>query len=473
MSKYTMSLMDILQENKASTQNLNNVDDVYDLALNHIFDLSPINVIDNEYREAFIKGFTLHFFMDEIGLETLPLWKIALNEKLVNNASYINQIYRHLDRQIFSEYTVEKHNATNEHAGTIVDNIENERKIEGNDSVSSEGTSRHSDNDSTISTENSTGNSNTIDTFNDSNDITKTGNNITQERGNTNTSHTGSIVDDLTSNTTDDKHTNNIRTGGENVTETRNTHTVENGGYTDTVNQNISDSGTDRNDTNAIQYNFDTPQNSLQNMRTPGGPAAGKGVDYSSENEYKYMSSAVEQDSTNVNTRDTTQVTDGSTVRTFNDHDTAETGTVKRDASATRINDNGTENATGTRNEQNTKTFGDSTRDDKNLDTTNKINEKEVNAHTGSNNSVTNDTSRNEANSSTQRIGEVVDTRTDTSNRSSTDAFAETKESADNSSDKVNSETERYTINWELLYKTMPLLDRVWSVFDDIFMILL
>ena len=93
MANYTMTLMEILQQNMKPGMSLNNINDVYELASTCLFNNTPVNVINDEYRQNFIIGFTLHFLKDEIGLETLPLWQIALTEKVVNNAAYINNFY--------------------------------------------------------------------------------------------------------------------------------------------------------------------------------------------------------------------------------------------------------------------------------------------------------------------------------------------------------------------------------------------
>ena len=82
MANYTQSIREILQFNKTAQESLTNVSDVYAIANRSIFAIDGINAISSTYRQQLITGFALHFMNDEIGYETLPLWQIALNDKL-------------------------------------------------------------------------------------------------------------------------------------------------------------------------------------------------------------------------------------------------------------------------------------------------------------------------------------------------------------------------------------------------------
>ena len=77
MANYTQSIREILQMNKQPGENITDIAVITSIANRTIFDGTMVNVIDEKYRNTFITGFTLHFFNDELGLETLPLWKIA------------------------------------------------------------------------------------------------------------------------------------------------------------------------------------------------------------------------------------------------------------------------------------------------------------------------------------------------------------------------------------------------------------
>ena len=106
MAKYTQSIREILQAYKQPSQSLTNVQDVYDIASACLFDQMPSDIINPEWEDKFIVGFSLRFMNEELGLETLPLWKIALNEKIYNSGSYINAIFENLDKQVFADYSV-------------------------------------------------------------------------------------------------------------------------------------------------------------------------------------------------------------------------------------------------------------------------------------------------------------------------------------------------------------------------------
>ena len=88
MGKYTMSLREIIQRNNKDGLPLTIHSNIKTIAETCIYnDLIGLNAISDKYREAFKQGFVMHFFNEEIGLETLPLWKIAFDEKLINNAA--------------------------------------------------------------------------------------------------------------------------------------------------------------------------------------------------------------------------------------------------------------------------------------------------------------------------------------------------------------------------------------------------
>lgn len=109
MANFTQSVREIIQQH-ADGQDLSTIEGIYEVGA-PIFFGSEMNVISNEFRERFEKGFLLKFFNDELGYETFPLWRIAFQEKIFNNAEYINLIYDTLDKQIFADYKVRKKNA--------------------------------------------------------------------------------------------------------------------------------------------------------------------------------------------------------------------------------------------------------------------------------------------------------------------------------------------------------------------------
>jgi len=350
MANYTQSIREILQMNKLPNENITNINVISAIAQRTIFDGTLVNVIDERYRENFITGFTLHFFNDELGLETLPLWKIALSEKLLNNGSYINLMYENLDKQIFSQYRVKK-----------------------------------STDDMTVS-----------ETHNSE---------FSEENKGTGTLENAKSGDDTTTN-------NNVETGGEKVTETTDMHRYENGSFTDTSNGTLNGNSENTNKQNTVGIRFDTPQGKLQNqLVSPGGDRTGTGVSYASSNTYNYMTAAEENDGTTVDSSTNNETTNNTTTRTFDNYDVHSDGTITRDASASRRESNG----------ENKITYGSK----------------------------------------------------DTQTRNLTDTRTHDESSNKDVESQRDMNDEEYTLNMEMLLKSENLLNKVWDIFEDIFMLIL
>lgn len=93
MSKYTTEVRFICEE-------LNNLEessdylDVYQIVANaapQIF--RPYPIFDESYRAGLNQRILLHFYTREIGFETVGLWKLKLNQKLMEIMPYYNQLY--------------------------------------------------------------------------------------------------------------------------------------------------------------------------------------------------------------------------------------------------------------------------------------------------------------------------------------------------------------------------------------------
>lgn len=414
MGAYTQSIREILQFNKTPQQKLTDVNDVYDLASQYLFDEMPQNVISDDYAKQFITGFTLHFMNEELGLETLPLWKIALNEKIYNSGTYINKIFENLDKEIFANYQVK--------------NVENEGTTSGEKLGTGTISNEREDNRTTTTSDDVTygGTVNTTidDTLRGTGTVTnaKTGSDTLARTGTDTAAKTGTDTLEQTG-TNANAHTGTQGTTGSNEQDTDNT-------------------GTTSNDHNVIQINSDTPMGSLANLRTPGGNAKGTGVGYANGQTYNYMSSASEVDESNVQTDNTNQHTEGtdSSTTTFND-----TVTETRN-----LTDETTYDSTNTRtlNLSDAQTYGSSNTETRNTTDTTDRSESVVKGGTDS----------RDISSSVE--GKVTDTET----RNTSDV--ETGTHAD-STDEID-----YSLNWEMLYKSMPLLNKVWEIFDDLFMLI-
>lgn len=266
MSLMTTTVRNILMQNIHDDESLLKPSDVYAVGMRCIFNNSsePLALISNEYREMFCTYFLNHFMNDEIGQETVGVFQENLNAKIMENAYLVNLKMANLDKAVYSRYAVHRVDRTSEHeleksntsedTATDIDTGSASNRLEETASNEVNGTS---------------GNTRTLDTDSTTTDIGTVGN---QKTG----SDTRTVTDDYT-----DSHT-----GGNTTTN----HNEETG--------STSDNETDKN--NAVHIIYDTPQGSLQNMRTPGGDATGAGVAYVNGQTYNYMSAADETDDTQV-----------------------------------------------------------------------------------------------------------------------------------------------------------------------------
>ena len=443
MSKYTRSIRNILQAN-AGNNNITTLNGLYTVANSTLFPQDALNVISSEYRQELVTAFALHYMNDELGLETLALWKIALAEKLYNYGSYINLIYANIDKQVFADYRVRQVNvqgvnqSTKTGTGTITDAHEGESETNVTDSLTHSQTVANSESGTVAGTGtvgHAKGGSDTV---------AHTGTDANAKSGYDTAAHTG----------TDE----NAKTGYDTVATTGTDATAHTGtqGVAGTNSSTTNNTGTTGNDHNVIQINYDTPQGSLDNMRSPGGSAKGTGVAYANGQTYNYMSSAAEVDESNVQTDNTQQATTGSdnTTTTYNDTNTRtanlqdETSYHSTDTRTANLQDRTTYNSGDTRtvNLQDQTTYGGTDTETRNtLDTTSKTGQTQTTGSDGKTGQTT-----------------VEDSSTNTQTRNTTDT--------DNGSHAEQTAETDYSLNWEMLYKSMPLLNKLWDIFDDLFM---
>lgn len=90
MSKYTTEVRKIC-ENYAGS-GFTRVDDIINRSLPIIFDFD-FPIYDENYRAILERKIIKHFYMREIGLETVELWKLFLNQKLNEIMPYYNELY--------------------------------------------------------------------------------------------------------------------------------------------------------------------------------------------------------------------------------------------------------------------------------------------------------------------------------------------------------------------------------------------
>lgn len=454
MSRYTQTIKSILMENIQPGESIQNLSDIYAIASRAIFDIAPMNVIDSDYRQRLITGFTLHFMNDEIGLETPLLFKLGLSDKIYNNAEYINSIFAHLDNQIFADYQTktvngESHNTIAD--DTVIDDtgtVTNAKS--GDDTVKNTGTTANA------KTGTETGAHTGTDTQ------VKSGDDTLKRTGQTSDSHTGTNTSRNLGDETLTKAGSETTTYNEATSEVTDGTVVTEGG--EKVTETTTGGGTSK--VNTGDYSLDTPMNELQNLRetktTPAEAydATGKGITAAAESSMKYMTSAGLHDGTTVDSNNQTVNRDALLSRTQTDDDTTVNGTHTGTVGLGFTNRTDTKDVditrTDTFNEANTKTdnlqdkteYNSTTQATKNLTDTTTFNTSDTRTD-----NLQSKTEYNSENTTTNDLNKTVD--------------------KDVQSDSTNSSTEvSKNLNLEMIYRSMPLLNKLWETFDELFMML-
>lgn len=95
MSKYTTEVRFIC-ENKAGlseSAGADNVDDIVSKIWNKIFTNKAV-FFDEEYRGILCQKILKHYYLREIGAETVGIWKLWMNTRLEEIMPYYNQLYK-------------------------------------------------------------------------------------------------------------------------------------------------------------------------------------------------------------------------------------------------------------------------------------------------------------------------------------------------------------------------------------------
>lgn len=427
--------MSILQEH-AGNNDITTIDGIYNVASDVLFPADGLELIDEDYQKRLVTGFTLHYFKDEIGQETLPLWKMSLLEKLVNNCDYINEIYANLDKQIFSDYRVRNVQASGEATGS--------KTGTGSTSSTKESTATDQGNSTKMYGEDSTDEKTTAQSVGDNVTLTKSGSETRIHGGYDDTVRSGSEVQ---------------QNGG--------TDTNTDNGYND----NISSKGTGTYN-NGVNITFDTPVDSLDALRTPGGDVDGntvssqsfpnqgrdldiyqeggsRGWDYMEDQSYNYMAGAVEQDSTQTTVENgndksinhnVSETTHGHKVATTYGKDLAGNTDERKDR--TNYNSKDTINY-GVNESGNTNARIDTTVAQKTISGTDS-----GEAHKTGNERTTN--------SNTNTVEDSV-TGTSSTSEATENTHADTTDEID------------YNVSMEMVLKSESFLTRLWDLFDDLF----
>lgn len=462
MSRYTQSVKSIIMENMQPGESISNINDILACAKRCIFDVQNLSGALGDNTDRFELGFVLHYFNDEIGLETPFLWKMGIVEKVYNNNEYINNIYEMLENQILADYNTKVvDGATHDSivdAGTIANTGTVENAKTGDDTVKNTGTTANA------KTGTETGAHTGTDTQ------VKSGDDTLKRTGQTSDTHTGmnthrTLGDDTLTKSGTETHTyNNVKDNMKDLAGS-NDWTENQEHYSDTVETKSTDKD------NSGTYNLDTPMDAIENLRstntTPPAPydATGKGIAALADSSMKYMSSATLSDDTKKNeSEQTTWHNDGGehgevskvinhyekeseNTRTGNETDSY---TNRQDAKHvdTTLTDTFNEGNTKTDNLQDKTEYNSTTQATKNLTDTTTFN--------------TNDTrtdnlqSKTEYNSENTTTNDLLTTKDNTTTKDSTNDVTETSRN----------------LNLEMVYRSMPLLNKVWEIFDELFMML-
>ncbi len=447
MSKITRTLLSILQEN-AGDNDITTVEGISAVASSVLFPQDGLDLIDTNYQDRLVVGFTLHYLKDEIGMETLPLWKLALLEKLYNNYDYINEIYANLDKQIFSDYRVRNVSNNGTATGSKI-GTGSTGTIKNGTTVDSGDVTRNYDEENTDSKESILGDVEKIT-------LEKKGSEIRQHGGNDTFKKEGAEVQ---------------RRGGDDTT--------TDGGYVD----NIASKGTS-NYTNGVNITFDTPVDTLDALRNPGGEVSysptdqmefpegtetdprpegrdltiyldgdeaetnGRGWDYMAKQAYDYMSGAVEQDQTQT-------AVENSNDKTLN-HNKSKTEYASTTATVYGEDEEGAPSErkdTTTYSSDETITYGKNKNgDDERKDITDVKKD-----------ATTTDTSSGAKSGTDHTISGNTNTVSAEEEATNTNS-EETNNSHNDTTDEID-----YNVSMELVLKSESFLSRLWNLFDDLF----
>ena len=95
MSKYTTEVRFICESKAGSSESAgcDNVDDVVSKSWNKIFTNKAV-FFDEEYRSVLCQKILKHYYLREIGSETVGIWKLWMNTRLEEIMPFYNQLYK-------------------------------------------------------------------------------------------------------------------------------------------------------------------------------------------------------------------------------------------------------------------------------------------------------------------------------------------------------------------------------------------
>lgn len=319
MSKYTTELRYICETyaDRKASGGYGEIAEIMEKARPKLFSFD-YPIFDAAYKKPLETKIMRHFYMREIGLETVGQFKFFLEMKMNEIMPYYNKLY---------ESELIKFNPMHDFDYSET----SQKKGSGNDSKNSTGSLR-------------TGNQTDSDKWN-------TGKTTGTESSTGNVTGSGTDSSDRTWNETDDTTTHDgkdtttsskgtgTKTTQDTTTVTGNSETVDNGGTNTTVSSTVQDTGTVKDAADNLKWNYfhDTPQGNLDNI-----------------NNASYLTNATKdtEDLKNTRTNDLTRQENGSTegtsnnTQTTNGKTTTESNGSGKDTSETSGTENVTEDGT-------------------------------------------------------------------------------------------------------------------------------
>lgn len=468
MAKYTISISDKIQETAVGSMFDYNV--LLTASKAALFG-PELEQISSAYRDPFALGFALHFFNDEIGLETWPLWRFGLMEKIYNNKEFINQTYALLDKQIFANYKI--NTVTN-----ITTKVDNTVTATNQAIVGTEG---HTDldvlskNDVTDLTNNNTNTidlTNNSDTLNNSTNISN-GEHITDALGNAvNSNKSTGDAAGTSSHSSDDLSDSNSVTG-----------TIGN------VNSDSTNSGTDTNKESSTgsTVNVSATESSNTDNTTDEALTLNKQVNKMSDTPQQGLSGL---EAGTYLTQATISDLDGDTnntgIKAGNSlTDTDSSSTVGNESESSMVH--GLKNITNTDNTSDTSTANSTSSSNAALDLNSSVinssddgeaakvdNSNIIDSLISSESGNVGNVTTNQGTTTDAGSNKVTLVGSETSNKSgdiNTDNSTVGSSNVDNTG-TINTvmTDETYDWNYEMLMKSESVLNRVWTLFDDLFL---
>ena len=176
MGKYTTEVRYICETYAGLDESVgyDSIDEVIDKSYLKVFNNEKIPMYKNEteaHRAGLLKKILLHYYTREIGYETVGLWKLKLNQKMIEIMPYYNQLYESAELEFDPFKNVD---VTRTHEGEYNDDekVDNQRDTENHRGVH---TTQESDTREDVTLRHSRTTTEGNDTR--SNSVTKDGNN--------------------------------------------------------------------------------------------------------------------------------------------------------------------------------------------------------------------------------------------------------------------------------------------------------